>query len=91
MDYETVLIIDGLLDESVIESEIKKVEKFIKKNGKLKNVDKAGKKRLAYPIKKKSHGYYTIFTFDGDGRLIQEMEHGFRYNENVLRYLTVRQ
>jgi small subunit ribosomal protein S6 len=90
LNYETVVVIDGLLDEGAIESEIQKVEKFIKKGGGLQDTDKWGKRKLAYPIKRKTHGYYTRFLFEGDGKLISEMERGFRYNESVLRYLTVK-
>ena len=90
MNYETVLIVDGLLDEGVIDAEIEKVEKKIGSAGVLKNTEKMGKRKLAYPIKKRTHGYYTVLTFEGNGRLIADMEQDFRYNENVLRYLTVR-
>ena len=90
MEYETVLLIDGLLEDSNIESEIVKTEELIKSKGELKNVTRLGKRRLAYAIKKKSHGYYAVFNYTGNGKLVDEMEQGFRYNERVLRYLTIR-
>jgi small subunit ribosomal protein S6 len=89
--YETVLIVDALLTDAAIEAELNKAAEIIKKHGELQNTTRIGKRRLAYPIKKKTHGDYTLFTFLGNGKLINEMEQGFRFSENVLRYLTVRQ
>ena len=90
MNYETVLILDALLPDAAIEAEVNKATEFIKQKGQLGNVNRWGKKRLAYPVKKKTHGDYTIFNYIGDGKMIDEMEQGFRFDENVLRYLTVR-
>lgn len=90
MNYETVLILDAQLPDNVLEGEVNKTTEFIKQKGQLLNANRWGKKRLAYSISKKSHGDYTVFSYSGDGKLIDEMEQGFRFNENVLRYLTVR-
>ena len=90
MNYETVLILDAVQPDNVLEAEVNKTVEFIKQKGQFQNANRWGKRRLAYPIKKKSHGDYTILTYSGDGKLISEMEQGFRFNENVLRYLTVR-
>jgi len=89
--YETVLIVDALLTDAAIEAEINKAADHIKKNGELQNITRIGKRRLAYPIKKKTHGDYTLLTFIGNGKLIDAMEQNFRFSEGVLRYLTVRQ
>lgn len=88
--YETVVIVDALLNDAAIEAEINKAAEHIKKNGELQNLNRVGKRRLAYPIKKKTHGDYTVFTFTGNGKLVDDMEQAFRFSEAVLRYLTVR-
>lgn len=90
MEYETVLVVNGTLDDTTIEAEINKAESFIKSRGEIKGADRWGKRRLAYSIRKKTHGYYTLFTYTGDGALVRDMERDFRMNENVLRYLTVK-
>jgi small subunit ribosomal protein S6 len=90
MNYETVLILDAHLSDAALEAEVNKTAEFIKQKGQLLNTNRWGKRRLAYNIKKKSHGDYTVFSYGGSGKLIDEMEQGFRFNENVLRYLTVR-
>ena len=66
--YETVLIIDAALTDEQIESTIKSVEDFLAGKAEVKNVDRRGKRRLAYDIKKKSHGFYTVIDFDAELR-----------------------
>jgi small subunit ribosomal protein S6 len=90
MKYEVTLILDAQLEDSQIESEIKKVEGFLSKNCESLNKIQWGKRRLAYPIKKRQHGFYTIFEFDTKKQIIAELERSFRINENVLRYLTIK-
>jgi len=90
LDYETVLIVDGMLDDPTIEAQIAKAEEFIRSKGELKNTTRLGKRRMAYTIKKKNYGYYVVFTYRGDGKLVSDMEQIFRYDEQVVRYLTTR-
>jgi small subunit ribosomal protein S6 len=87
--YETVLIVDGTLSDEKVESVIKSVETHLGKKAELKNIDRRGKRRLAYPIKRKSHGHYTVFTYEAEGEVIAELEHRLRLDETVLRFLTV--
>ncbi len=49
-----------------------------------------GKRKLAYPIKKKTEGYYTLFEIEGSGQEIAELERRFRVNDAVIRFVTVR-
>ncbi|MBS1797736.1 MAG: 30S ribosomal protein S6 [Acidobacteria bacterium] len=49
-----------------------------------------GRRRLAYPIKKKTEGYYVLLEISGSGQEIAELERRFRVNDMVMRYLTVR-
>lgn len=90
MNYETVLILDALQADNVLEAEVNKAVELIKKTAQVLNVNRWGKRKLAYTIKKKSHGDYTVISFTGDGKAVSEMDQVFRINENVLRHLTVR-
>ena len=90
MNYETVLILDALLPDATLEAEVNKTVEFIKQKGQFNNVNRWCKRRMAYSIRKKTHGDYTVINFIGNGKLIDEMEQGFRFNENVVRYLTVK-
>jgi small subunit ribosomal protein S6 len=49
-----------------------------------------GKRKLAYPIKKKTEGHYTLFEIEGSGQEIAELERRFRVNDAVIRFVTVR-
>jgi len=82
--------LDALQTDAVLEAEVNKTAEFIKSTGDLQNSNRWGKRRLAYPIKAKTHGDYTIFNWSGDGKSITPMEKAFSVNDNVLRYLTIR-
>ncbi|HBJ76415.1 MAG TPA: 30S ribosomal protein S6, partial [Porphyromonadaceae bacterium] len=47
-----------------------------------------GVKKLAYPIQKKTSGYYELIEFKGEGNLVDKLEVNFRRNESVIRFLT---
>ena len=87
--YETVLVVDASLTDSQIETVIKDTEEFLGKNSELINVERKGTRKLAYKIKKKTHGYYAIFNFDAEGKVILELERKLNLNEKILRFLTV--
>jgi len=88
--YETVLVLDPSLDDKIIQKEIKKIEDLITEHkGEVLKTDKWGKKRLTYPIRKKHEGYYTLILFQGEGRILKELERAYKLNESCLRYLTV--
>jgi small subunit ribosomal protein S6 len=65
------------------------VETFLGNKGQVKNVDRRGKRRMAYEINKKNHGAYTVFSYKAEGNVVAELEHRLNLNENVLRFLSV--
>jgi small subunit ribosomal protein S6 len=76
-------------DESIA-SEFDAVAKLIESQGKLVKVDRWGKRKLAYSIRKRTHGEYAVFYYEADsGALAAEIEKRLRINENCLRWLTV--
>lgn len=87
--YETVLIVDAMLSDDLIESVVKDVETFLTGKGQVKNVDRRGKRRLAFEINKKNHGHYSVFNYKAEGNTVAELERRLQLNENVLRFLTV--
>jgi small subunit ribosomal protein S6 len=62
----------------------------VKEGGTVVRMDDIGRKRLAYPIRKKTEGYYTLFEIEGSGSEIAELERRMRVNDAVLRFITVR-
>ncbi len=89
--YESVVIINAALEDTQVEDVIKKIENFIKTNeGSITSLEKWGRKRLAYPIKKSKSGYYVIFRFTAVPSLIAKLERIYRLDESVYRYLTIK-
>ena len=88
--YETIIILDAHLSGDQTEAIITKYQKHIETNGgKIKLIDRWGKRRLAYEISRKQYGYYVYLRFDSEGSLIKPLEREFKLNDKVLRYLTV--
>lgn len=90
-NYEAVLILKGNLNKKEIQATLKEFSNFINKNGKVLNVDEVGLKRLAYDIDKHKEGYYVVILFELESENIGELERLYRYSENVLKFITVRQ
>jgi small subunit ribosomal protein S6 len=67
------------------------IEKMIKKEGgSVVKTENMGRRKLAYPIKKKTEGHYVLFEIEGSGQEIAELERRMRVNDAIMRYLTVR-
>jgi len=88
--YETIIVIDSLLKSEEIDAIISKYERFISANGgHIESIERWGKKRLAYEIKKRQYGYYILIRFDGPPTMIKPLEREYRLNESLLRYKTL--
>jgi len=61
-----------------------------KEGGTVVKTEAMGRRKLAYPIQKKTEGHYTLFEIEGSGQEIAELERRFRVNDAVIRYITVR-
>ncbi len=89
--YEALFILRPDLNKEEVESLLKKVEEFIQKGGgEIKERLEWGVKKLAYPIKKFSEGYYAIYTFQGEKDLAEDFKHAFSREEKILRKLLFR-
>ncbi|MBI5731582.1 MAG: 30S ribosomal protein S6 [Ignavibacteriales bacterium] len=88
--YESVVIINAALEDEQVEATISRMQETITTHGgELIELDKWGRKRLAYPIKKAKSGYYVVFRFSATTDLVATLERNYRLDENVIRYLTV--
>lgn len=88
--YEETIVIDGSLENEQVNEEVKKVEDLIQAHGgKISDMNRWGRRKLAYPIRKKGQGYYVVIRFEADGASIAGLEHEFDLNEAILRYLTI--
>jgi len=88
--YETTFVIDTHLADEAIEKTIEKYSSFITSNsGTILSIDRWGKRRLAYEIKKKQYGYYVCVRFEAEGTFIEKLAREFKLDSSVLRYLTI--
>ena len=89
-EYETVFILDPGLDENQVNDEVEKTSNLISSHGgKILDVQRWGRKRLAYEINKKRDGVYTMIKHESTGETVKELERRLRLNDSVMRVLTV--
>jgi small subunit ribosomal protein S6 len=58
--------------------------------GTLHRIEDWGRRQLAYPIEKLVKAHYVLMNIECDGKTLDELEHAFRYNDAVLRHLTIK-
>ena len=87
--YETVVVLDAMIPDESIASEFDAIGKLIESQGKLLKLDRWGKRKLAYTIRKRTHGEYAVFYYESNEGLPAEIDKRFRINENILRWITV--
>lgn len=89
--YETTFIVNASLDDAQVDTVIARVQNIISKNGgAIAAVNKWGRKRLAYPISKKTNGFYVLIEFEGPGTILEQLERSYQLDEMILRHLTIR-
>ncbi|HOO99889.1 MAG TPA: 30S ribosomal protein S6 [Bacteroidales bacterium] len=89
--YETVFIATPVLSENQMKEAVQKFKKVITDNGgEIVHEENWGLKKLAYPIQKKSTGFYYLIEFIGKGDLIEKLEVQYRRDERIIRFLTFR-
>ena len=89
--YETVFILTPVLSEDQAKEAVQKYESDLAAmGGKIKHSESWGLKKLAYPIQKKSTGFYFLFDFEAEGNVIAELELAMKRDERIMRFLTVK-
>jgi small subunit ribosomal protein S6 len=89
--YETVFIMTPVLSEDQMKETVKKYQGFLKDEGaEIVFEDNWGLRKLAYPIQKKSTGFYYLIEFRGGGDLVRKLEIAFKRDERIIRFLTVK-
>ena len=87
-NYETVFILTPVLSEAQVKETVAKYKKLLTENGaKIVSEENWGLKKLAYPIQKKSTGFYQLFQFESEPELIEKFELELRRDETVIRFL----
>jgi small subunit ribosomal protein S6 len=89
--YEVMFIVRP----DVVDEELDKLISTLEGNittagGVVKNIERMGKRRLAYTVRKFNDGMYILFTVEGEGKIITEIERRLRVAEPVIKFITVR-
>jgi small subunit ribosomal protein S6 len=89
--YELMFIVRPDMAEEDQDKLISTLETAVKSSGgAVKSIEKMGKRRLAYTVRRFHDGLYMLLTVEGSGGLIHELERRLRVAEPVIKFLTVR-
>lgn len=89
--YETIFIAHPDLPDDHIGELVERLSKIITGlKGIVVKMEKWGKRKLAYPIKKQQKGYYFLVDFVGEKTVVVELEKNMKFDDKVLKYLTVK-
>ena len=89
--YETVFILNPVLSDSQVKETVKKFEDYlVSKGAEMIWKEDWGLKKLAYPIQKKSTGFYHLIEFRAEPQVIAGLETEYRRDERIIRFLTMK-
>ena len=89
--YETVFILTPVLSDVQMKEAVDKFKGILVAEGaEIINEENWGLKKLAYPIEKKSTGFYQLIEFKAEPTVIEKLEVNYRRDERVIRYLTTK-
>ena len=89
--YETMVLLSPELTDETVDEKVSGFEKKVTEGGgEILNVERWGKKRLAYPIQRQRHGIYFIVTYHSEAEVVADIEREMRIDEETWRYMTVR-
>ena len=88
--YETVFIATPVLSEEQMKETVKKYTDLLTSKGaEIVYENNWGMRKLAYPIRKKTTGFYYLIEFRAEGSVIADLEVAYKRDERLLRFLTV--
>ena len=91
-NYETVFILTPVLSDVQMKEAVDRFTAILTEAGaEIVNVENWGLKKLAYPIQKKSTGFYNMIEFKAEPTLVETLELSMRRDEKVIRFLTTKQ
>ena len=89
--YETVFILTPVLSDEQMKEAVKKYEDQLTSRGaEIVHEENWGMRKLAYPIQKKSTGFYQLIEYKAEGNVIADVETELKRDERVMRFLTVK-
>lgn len=89
--YEMVYVLNPSLGEEELAAANERIATIVNANGSVESVESWGRKRLAYEINDLREGIYHVMLFNSDAEGPKEIERLMRINDDLLRYLIVRE
>ncbi|NLP36953.1 MAG: 30S ribosomal protein S6 [Firmicutes bacterium] len=91
--YETMFILKPDLEEDAYTALVERFQGLIEaEGGEVTNVERMGRRKLAYEVKKKfREGYYVLINYKSEPHVTAELERNFKITDDVIRYLIVRE
>ena len=90
-NYETLYVLKPTLTDEETAANIAKIEEILVREGaQILATNNMGMRKLAYPVEKNERGVYTIVYFKAAGTIVNELERNLKFNEEVIKYLTVK-
>lgn len=88
--YETVFILTPVLSEDQVKEAVKKFHDFLTdRKAEIVDSDSWGLRKLAYPIQKKSTGFYHLIEFKAETTVIADLEIAYKRDERLMRFMTI--
>jgi small subunit ribosomal protein S6 len=89
-EYEVMLILPADADESVVGGAVERVTRILsERGGEVRDIDRWGRRRFAYPIARQNEGYYAVVRFTGEPSAITEIDRALTLADEVLRFKVV--
>lgn len=88
--YESVIIVNPNVEENALKGLIERFQTLINTDGKVEQVNELGKKKLAYEINKNKEGYYVVYDFEANPKLIVELERNYRITDEIIKFIVVK-
>ncbi len=89
--YETVFIMTPVLSDQQMKETVEKFKGVLAAQGaEIINEESWGLKKMAYPIQKKSTGFYQLIEFKAEPTVVDKLEIAYRRDERVIRFITVK-
>lgn len=90
-DYEVMYIINPELDEEQTTAVLDKFKGIVENNGgEIVKLDKWGKRRLAYEIKRKREGFYVLMNIKGTPEIVHELDRVFKITDEIMKHMILR-
>ena len=88
-NYEVLLILDPVMDDSEKNAMIERVKEIINDGGEAGEVDIWGNRKLAYEINKKKDGFYVLIQFKANADMPKELDRRLRISDSIMRHIIV--